>query len=67
MNYSVTQASNIAQFLGVVFMLFGTPVDSTELDAFAKVLGLLLSLGAPIVSYINRYRKGDVTTLGRRK
>lgn len=65
--YSVTQGANIAQLLGLLLSIFGTPVDSQAIDGFLQVLGALIAIVGFIVSWVNRYSKGDITFGGARK
>lgn len=65
--YSLTQAGNIGQLIGLVLSLFGHNVAPEAIDGFLTVLGAIISIGGLAVSWIGRYRKGDVTLGGWKK
>jgi len=63
---STTQAANIAKLVGLVLMLFGIKVEEGALAGFAEVVGALITAGAILASWIDRYRKGDLSLGGFR-
>ena len=66
-NFSVTQASNLASIAAILVIVlkgFGIALEAEQVTTFLSVAILIV---APIVSYINRWRKGDVTALGFRR
>lgn len=71
MNYSVTQGANIAGFAAAVSIVIRlvTSRDFASLSEaeITTVITALVSAGAAAVSYVQRYRKGDVTPVGFRK
>jgi len=67
MNYSTTQASNIAAFVGLLVLVlqhFNIKIGSDELTTF---IGAVLAAGGIIRNWIHRYRQGDITLGGFRK
>jgi cell division protein FtsX len=67
MNYSLTQAGNLTALVGVVMFLlnhFGIAIPEDEL--LAVVTGIASVVGI-LISWIGRYRKGDLTIAGTRK
>lgn len=67
MTFSTTQASNIASLAGAIAVLasiFGKNVDAEQLT---QVMGAVVVIVSAIVSFVNRYQKGDVTVFGARK
>lgn len=65
--YSVTQGANVGQMIGLILMMFGSPVDSEAIDGFIMVCGAIISAFSVVISYINRFSKGDLTFGGFRK
>lgn len=66
-NFSTTQANNIAMFCGIAAMIlakFKINIGSEELQ---MTVGLIVALGANIMAYVHRYKKGDLTLGGWRK
>ena len=66
-NYSTTQTANIvalAGFLVIVLNHFKINITTEEIQAF---LGAGLILGGLIWSWVSRYRKGNLTLVGKRK
>lgn len=66
-NYSVTQASNITVVVGLIVLIlnhFHVNIGSDEISA---VIGAAISIVGVIVSWVNRYKKGDLTAGGFRK
>lgn len=64
MQYSTTQATNIASFVGIIVLIlnhFKVNIGSDELTA---VIGGILSAGGVIMNWIHRYKKGDITLGG---
>ncbi|MGA9769045.1 MAG: hypothetical protein WBV94_08395 [Blastocatellia bacterium] len=64
---SVTQASNLISFVGVVVLVlnhFKINITQDEVQAF---LGAAITLVGIIVSFVNRYKKGDITLSGIKK
>jgi len=67
MTFSTTQASNLASLAGAVAVLasiFGKNVDA---DQLTQVMGAVVVIVSAVVSFVNRYKKGDLTVLGSRK
>jgi len=65
--FSTTQAANLASIAAILVILlkaFGIVLETEQVTTFLAVGVLILS---PIVSYINRWRKGDLTALGFRR
>ena len=64
MNFSLTQGGNYVVLLGFILQLLKVNIATEELTQFVNAA---LILGGLIVSWIGRYRKGDLTILGTRK
>ena len=64
---SVTQASNIAAFIGVLMLILDHFKINVTQEEVQVLLGAAITLGSIIVNFINRYRKGDITRLGVKK
>lgn len=64
MMFSVQQTANYAKLLGLCIAMLGYEVSEEALISF---VGVLMTLGAIVVSFYDRYTKGDVTVLGKRK
>lgn len=65
-NYSVTQTANIAAIVGVIVMVlnhFNINIGSEEVSGF---IGAVITIFSIITSFINRYKKGDLTVGGKR-
>lgn len=70
MNYSVTQATNIAAFIGALTIfiplatkLLTAPLEMTG-DDWTQIGASGTVVVTTIISFVNRYRKGDVTLAG---
>lgn len=67
MEYSTTQATNIASLAGVIVMIlsfFHVKIGTEELTAF---LGAAMTLYGIAANWYHRYKKGDITLGGFRK
>lgn len=67
MQYSTTQATNIASIAGTICLLLGlfkVNIAPTEVEA---VIGAVLTLGGIGMNWYHRYQKGDITLGGFRK
>ena len=64
MAFSVQQTANYAKLLGICIAMLGYEVSEESLITF---VGVLMTLGAIAVSFYDRYTKGDVTIVGKRK
>jgi len=67
MNYSTTQATNIASIVGVIMLVlnhYNINITGEELTA---IIGGILSVGGVLMNWYNRFQKGDLTPLGFRK
>lgn len=62
--YSVTQGSNIAIFAGVIVMILSHFNVTIASDDIVTVLSAVVAIIGVVTSFINRYKKGDVTALG---
>lgn len=65
--YSTTQASNITVVVGLIVLIlnhFHVNIGSDEISA---VIGAGIAIVGVIVSWVNRYKKGDLTAGGFRK
>lgn len=66
-NYSVTQASNITAIAGVAVLILNQFHVNISNDEVSLLLGSVMTLGALVTSFVNRYKKGDLTVGGFRK
>jgi len=64
---SVTQFSNIGAFIGLVMLVLNHFKINITQDEVQAVLGAVITLGSLIVSFVNRYKKGDITLGGIKK
>lgn len=65
--YSLTQAGNItalAGVIGLIFNLFKIDIDQSEL---VEVLSAIVSVTGIIISWVGRYRQGDISLGGFKK
>lgn len=63
-NFSITQATNFVALAGaivVIAKLFKVDLDQSQIEA---LLGAGAVIIATVISFINRYKKGDVTLTG---
>jgi hypothetical protein len=71
-NFSTTQATNITAFSGAIIVVInfianlksGLPLDQAGLETF---IGASIVIVSTIISFANRYNKGDITPVGTRK
>ncbi len=66
-DYSVTQAANIGAFVGMIMLLLNYFKINITQEEVQTLLGAAITLGSIIVSFINRYRKGDIKLSGVKK
>jgi len=68
MEFSTTQASNIAALAGVIVLIAQTifKKDVAQNDVVA-VLSAIVTVVSIITNYVHRYNKGDVTVAGFKK
>lgn len=67
MQFSQTQLANLGMLAGLIVIVlskFGITISTEEVSFF---LGAAISLGFTVYSYINRYKKGDLTLGGFKK
>ena len=67
MDYSQTQASNLATFVGFIVLIlnhFKINIGSDEVTLF---LGAVVTLVGLVWGWFHRYQKGDLTVAGFRK
>jgi hypothetical protein len=64
---SVTQASNIGAFIGVLMLVLEHFKVNITQDEVQVVLGAIITLSSLIVSFVNRYKKGDIKLSGVKK
>lgn len=67
MFYSLTQSGNLATILGMIMLVLKFYNINIAQEELQTVIGGLLSIAGVIVSWIGRYRVGDLTKLGFRK
>ncbi len=65
-NFSTTQASNLAAIIGVIMLLLNAFKVNITQEEVQTLIGGLLSVSAIVISFISRYKKGDLTKLGFR-
>jgi hypothetical protein len=65
--YSLTQKGNLASLAGalvIILQLFGIDIPAEDV---MTILAAVAIIAGPIVSWIGRYRVGDITAGGFRK
>ena len=67
MNYSTTQATNIAGLVGVIVLILQHFKINIGSDDLSTLIGAALTIGAIIRSWIQRHKQGDLTLGGFRK
>jgi hypothetical protein len=66
-NFSMAQAGNYAVILSTILALFGSSITEGDITTTLKTIcGIIALIGAGI-SYIGRWRTGDLTLAGFRK
>jgi hypothetical protein len=66
-DYSVTQAANIGAFIGVIVLLLNYFKINITQEEVQTILGAAITIGSIIISFINRWRKGDIKFSGVKK
>lgn len=66
-NFSATQAANITAFAGIIVMIASKLGFEASTEDVVLVIGAAVSIWGVARSYWNRYKKGDVTRMGRMK
>ena len=64
---SQTQLSNINTFAGLVFLILQQFNILIPKENLAFIIGAVWTTGWTAYNYYNRYKKGDLTLLGRLK
>lgn len=64
MNYSVTQGSNIAALVAVLALLSTKLQWGMSADDITVIVAGVIAVVAIVVSFINRYKKGDINIAG---
>lgn len=67
MEYSTTQALNLATFAGIIVLILGHFGVVVAKEEVTLVLAAALTLYGTIAGWIHRYKKGDITLGGFRK
>jgi hypothetical protein len=67
MDYSVTQAANIGAFVGVIVLLLNFFKINITQEEVQTLIGAAITIGSIIISFINRWRKGDIKLSGFKK
>ena len=62
--YSVTQGSNIAVFIAVLTLLVKKLNWDLTQEDITTIVAAFVALIAIVTSFVNRYKKGDVTIAG---
>ena len=62
--FSLTQTGNYVALIGFFLGLFKVNIATEEIGKFVEAAMILIGL---IVSWVGRYRQGDLTLLGFRK
>ncbi len=62
--YSVTQGSNIAVFIAVLTLLVKKLNWDLTQEDITTIVAAVVALIAIVTSFVNRYKKGDVTIAG---
>ena len=62
--YSVTQGSNIAVFIAVLTLLVKKLNWDLTQEDITTIVAAVVALIAIVTSFVNRYKKGDVTLAG---
>jgi len=65
--YSVTQGSNLAAIIGVIMLLLNLAKVNVSQDEIQTLIGGILAVAGIVISFINRYKKGDLKLSGVRK
>lgn len=64
MSYSVQYTTSIATLVGAFLALIGVNIDQAQL---ASWVGTTIVIVSGIIALIDRFKKNDITLLGRRK
>lgn len=67
MDYSVTQAGNFVAVAGIIVVLLSKLGIAASVEEVATVIGGAVALVGTVISWVGRYRQGDVTPLGFKK
>ena len=62
--YSVTQGSNIAVFIAVLTLLVKKLNWNLTQEDITTIVAAVVAIIAIVTSFVNRYKKGDVTLAG---
>jgi len=64
---SVTQASNLTAFIGVLMLILSHFKVNVTQEEVQTVAGAVITLVSILISFINRYKKGDIKLSGVKK
>lgn len=67
MNYSTTQSTNLVAIVGVIVMVLNHYNINIASEEVSALLGAGITIFAIITNFVNRYKKGDLTALGKRR
>jgi len=65
-NYSTIQAANLSAIVGVIMLLLNIFKIQITQEEVQTLIGGLLAVAGIIISFISRYRKGDLKLSGVR-
>lgn len=65
-NYSTTQITNLATFVGIVMLVLNHFHVNIAPDEIQALIGDILSVVGLAANWYHRYKKGDLTILGAR-
>lgn len=66
-NFSTTQAGNIGVLVGLIVLILNHFKLNISSDEITQVIGAGFVIVSTVVSWVSRFRKGDVTIAGFRK
>lgn len=67
MNYSTTQASNIASLVGILMLVLNHFKINIAAEDLTNMIGAAIVIGSNLINYYHRYQKGGLTLGGFRK
>mgnify|MGYP001593198021 CR=1 FL=1 len=66
--FSITQAGNLIKLISAILVLIGArPFSEEETNALLIVLGMVGEFSGFMMSWIGRWRLGDINILGARR
>lgn len=66
-NFSTTQSTNLVALVGVIVMVLNYYKINIAAEEVTNLLGAGITLVGIVMNWAHRYKRGDLTALGKRR